>query len=297
MRYGIAIDLHATSAAADEVAWRRVLEQARAAEQLGFDLLVVPDHLEYRAGGQGDYAIDDAAVGARESVAILAGLAASTTRIAIGHSVVNAPYRTPAMLAHIAATLADISDGRYSLGIGVGNSHDYDQIGVDADARVARFEEAVEIVSGLLRGGTVDLLGRFWRAARAQLTLAPDDEHRPPVVVAAGGPRTMGVAARFGDAWNGWCPTDPTSSAAADLLDLLDRRCDEADRDPSSIARTFDLGVDPLNLHGARSRSIEMLGRLKALGADEVRCYAASPGSHIARQEAIFALSEMTTEV
>ncbi|MDW3214874.1 MAG: LLM class flavin-dependent oxidoreductase [Ilumatobacteraceae bacterium] len=296
MRYGVAIDLHATRATADEVSWPRVREQALAAEQLGFDLVVLPDHLAYRAGGEGDYVHADVAVGVRESVTVIAGLAASTTRIGVGHSVINAPYRTPAMLAHIAATLADMSDGRYSLGIGVGNSFDYDQVGVGADHRVARFEEAVEIVSGMLRNGSVDLEGVHWNASRAELPLGPDADRRPPVVVAAGGPRTMAIAARFGDAWNGWCPTDPTSTAAADLLGLLDQQCAEADRDPSTIGRTFDLGVDPLDLHDARGRSIEMLGRLAELGADEIRCYAAAAPSHTARQEAIAALREMIPE-
>lgn len=297
MRYGVAIDLHATAQSAAEVSWHSTLEQVLAAEKIGIDLVVLPDHLSYRAGGDGDYARTDEPVGVRESVTTVAALAASTTRIGIGHSVINAPYRTPAMLAHIAAALADISDGRYSLGIGVGNSFDYDQIGVAAHDRVARFEEFVEIVTGMLRVGTVDVVGTYWTARQAELVLAPDDDHRPSVVIAAGGPRTVSVAGRFGDAWNGWCPTDPTGSMATDLLDLLDRKCEEVGRDPASIARTFDLGVDPLDLHGARNRSIEMLGHLAELGADEVRCYAASTETHTARLEAIVAFGEMTTEV
>lgn len=179
----------------------------------------------------------------------------------------------------------------------MGNSFDYDQIGVAADDRVARFEEAVEIVTGLLRVGAVDVEGRYWTAERAELVLAPDDDHRPPLVIAAGGPRTMSVAARFGDAWNGWCPTDPNGTVATDLLDLLDRTCDELGRDPASIVRTFDLGIDPLDLHGARNRSIEMLGHLAGLGTDEVRCYPSSAETHAARLEAIVAFREMTTEV
>lgn len=297
MRTGVAIDLHATAATADEVSWRHVREQVLTAEELGFDLVVLPDHLSYRAGGDGDYAIADEAVGVRESVTEVAALAASTTRIGIGHSVVNAPYRTPAMLAHIAATLADISDGRYSLGIGVGNSFDYDQIGVDADLRVARFEECVEILSKLLNNGRVDFDGNYWTASNAELVLAPADDGRPPIVVAAGGPRTMSVAARFGDAWNGWCPTDPSSPVAADLLALLDTTCEDVGRDPTSIGRTFDLGVDPLDLRGARTRSIDMLAHLAGLGANEVRCYTVSDGTHAARLEAIAALGALMSEV
>ncbi len=297
MRYGLAIDLHATAATAHEVSWHHVREQALTAEQLGFDLVVLPDHLSYRAGGDGDYVLPDAAVGVRESVVEVSALAASTTRIGIGHSVVNAPYRSPAMLAHIAATLADISGGRYTLGIGVGNSFDYDQLGVAADHRVDRFEECVEITARLLHDGRVDFEGAYWSSSHAELVLLPEPEHRPTVVVAAGGPRTMRIAARFGDAWNGWCPTDPAGTVAANLLGLLDHTCEDLDRDPASIGRTVDLAVDPLDLSGARNRSIDTLGMLAELGVDEARCYAISTDTHTARLEAITALRDMTTNL
>lgn len=297
MRVGVAIDLHATASSSGEVTWRHIREQVLTSEQRGFDLVVLPDHLSYRAGGVGDDTSPDEPVGVREGLTEAAALAAVTSRIVIGHSVINTPYRAPAMLAHIAATLADISDGRYSLGIGVGNSFDYDQLGVDADHRVARFEERVEIVAGLLRDGYADLDGTYCSASDAELAFAPGPERRPPIVVAAGGPRTMNVAARFGDAWNGFAPTDPTSPVISELLELLDRTCDEVGRDPSSVDRTVDLGIDPMDLSGTRGRSVEMLGSLSELGIDEARCYALSDETHDARLEAIAALAELVTEI
>lgn len=297
MRIGVAIDLHAVASSAVEVTWRNTCEAVRTAEQLGFDLVVLPDHLSYRANGEGDYVSPDEPVGVRESMSVAAALAAVTSRIVIGHSVVNAPYRTPTMLAHIAATLTDISEGRYSLGIGVGNSFDYDQLGVPADQRVGRFEECVEVVAGLLRNGHADLDGTYWSASDAELAFVPTPGQRPPIVVAAGGPRTMSVAARFGDAWNGFTPTDPASPVPADLLRLLDRTCDEVGRDPSSIERTVDLAVDAMDLRGARGRSVDMLGLLEELGVDEVRCYTLSEESHRSRVEAITALGELVGEI
>ena len=297
MRVGVAIDLHATASSAGEVAWRHVREQALLAERLGFDLVVLPDHLAYRTGGEGDYVSPDEPVGVREAVTEAAALAAATSRITVGHSVIDAVYRRPAMLAHIAATLADISDGRYSLGIGVGNSFDYDQLGVDADHRVDRFEECVEIVSGLLHHGHVDVAGTYWSAANVDLAFAPDPERRPPLVVAAGGPRTMRVAARFGDAWNGFAPTDPAGTAVDESLQLLRQACEDIDRDPSSIDRTVDLGIDALDLHGARHRSLETLGMLAERGVDEARCYVLCDQTHAARVEAINALAELLDEL
>lgn len=297
MRIGVAIDLHATAGSATEVTWQNICAQVLAAEQLGFDLVVLPDHLAYRAGGEGDYVSPDEPVGVRESVAEAAALAAVTSRIVIGHSVINAPYRTPSMLAHIAATLVDISDGRYSLGIGVGNSFDYDQLGVPADHRVSRFEEYVEIVTRLLRDGHAEVRGRYWSAADAELALAPGPDGRPPIVVAAGGPMTMKVAARFGDAWNGFVPTDPASHVTSELLGLLERACADGGRDPATIERTVDIGIDSTDLRGARSRSVEMLGLLAELGIDEARCYALCEDTHAARLEAIAALAELVAEI
>ncbi len=293
MRFGLALDLHAPSSDASEVGWLNVRSQALEAERLGLDLVVLPDHLSYRAGEENGYSAPDEPVGVREATTIAAAIAAATSRIRIGHSVINAPYRTPAMLAHIAATLADISGGRYSLGIGAGNSFDYDQIGVEADHRAGRFEECVRIVSGMLREGEANLEGTYWSAHHAELAFRPDDTHRPPIVIAAGGPRTMQTAVRFGDGWNGWVPTDPDDDTIDRLLALLEQTCDEVGRDPSSIEATIDLGVDPLDLAGARSRSLEMLARLDGLGIDEVRCYAHGAPTHEGRLEAGRAFADL----
>jgi alkanesulfonate monooxygenase SsuD/methylene tetrahydromethanopterin reductase-like flavin-dependent oxidoreductase (luciferase family) len=298
VRYGIAIDLHAPASGAEEVAWSRIRELVVAAEQRGFCLVVLPDHLSYHEGdGSEGYSVPDEPVGVREAMTLAAAAAASTSTIGIGHSVVNAPYRSPAMVAHLAATIADISGGRYSLGIGVGNSYDYDQLGVPADHRTARFEECVEIVASLLRTGSADLDGTYWRADRAVLAFRPDPACRPAIVVAAGGPRSMRVAARHGDAWNGWIPTDPDGDAVRRLVDLLERSCRDVDRDPSTIRRTADLAIDPLDLHGARSRSVAVLGLLRELGFDEVRGYTAAPSSHAGRVEALEAYAALVAEL
>lgn len=297
MRYGIALDLHATAVGAAEVSWPAVRSLALAAERLGLDVVVLPDHLSYRAGGEGDYVRDDQPVGVRESLVVMAALAAATTTINIGHSVINAPYRSPTMLAHAAAALTDISGRRYSLGIGAGNSFEYDQLGVEADHRVARLEECLQILSGLLRDGYADVDGTYWHADRAELALGPTGPDAPPIIVAAGGPRTMRAAARHGDGWNGWCPTDPDDDSIPHLLDLLDQSCADINRDPSTILRTGDVAVDPLDLSGARQRSIETLQRLDQLGLDEVRCYTVCEETNAARIEALEAYAEMVKDV
>jgi alkanesulfonate monooxygenase SsuD/methylene tetrahydromethanopterin reductase-like flavin-dependent oxidoreductase (luciferase family) len=295
MRLGLAIDLHAPASAAAEVEWGNVREQVLEAERTGLDLVVLPDHLSYRAGDDNGYSVPDQPVGVREAVTVAAAVAAVTSTIGVGHSVINAPYRTPSMLAHIAATLADVSGGRYSLGIGVGNTFDYDQVGVAADHRVARFEECVEILASMLRDGTAHLDGDYWTANRAELAFRPVPDTRPPIVVAAGGPRTMRTAVRFGDAWNGWAPTNPDDDTVDRLLGLLETACQEVGRERSAIGTTIDLSLDPLDLAGARTRSQEMLDKLEGLGIDEARCYLNAEPTHEGRMEAIRAFGELAS--
>lgn len=107
----------------------------------------------------------------------------------------------------------------------------------------------------------------------------------------------MRLAAGFGDGWNGWLPTDPTGNGARELLRLLEEACDRVGRDPTTIDRTGDLFVDPLDLQGARARSIETLARLDDLGFDEVRCYALSAGTAAARLDAVGAFAELVRDV
>lgn len=293
MRIGYAIDLHAAAEDAGEVGWDRVREQAQFAEAVGFDIVLVPDHLFYAAGGAGDYARDDAAVGVWESVTVAAAIAASTTTITVGHSMINAPYRPPALVANIATTLDEVSGGRYQLGMGSGNSYDYDAIGVEADHRHERFREAVEIVQGLLKHGHVDLDGRYWSARHAELVLRGPHEHGPPLVLAAGGMRSMRLAAGYADAWNGFAAPDPDHDDLRRLLDRLETACSEVGRDPLTLGRTVDTLVDPLDLEGGRERWSEAVLGLAALGIQEARCYASTDGTHASRMDAIAGLADL----
>ncbi|MCB0969725.1 MAG: LLM class flavin-dependent oxidoreductase, partial [Ilumatobacter sp.] len=194
-------------------------------------------------------------------------------------------YRPPAMLAHLIASLADISGGRYVPTLGAGNSFDYDQLGVDAERRGSGLEECVQVVAELLRTGTAHLEGSHWTTDRAELAFRPDPA--PPIVVAASGPRAMAVTARLGDGWNGWIPTDPESSHLGDLLERLDAACADHGRDPATLTRTVDVVIDPLDLAGARTRSIEVLAMVAEQGIDEVRCWLHADATASQRAEAL----------
>jgi alkanesulfonate monooxygenase SsuD/methylene tetrahydromethanopterin reductase-like flavin-dependent oxidoreductase (luciferase family) len=279
MRIGIAIDTHgrANSPQRPTPTWESIRDQALAAEAVGFDAVFVGDHLLYHS--------EDGNTGCWESVSLAAALAAVTSTIEIGHSVFNAPFRSPALVAKIAETLDEISGGRYILGIGAGNTSDseYAAFGIQADKRYSRFAEAIEIIHNLLKNGKVDFEGKYWSARDAEMVLRGPRPQGPPIVIAAWGPKMMHLTARFADGWNGWVPIakGPSIEAFQPMIEKLERACEQVDRNPATLYRTLDIQVDPLNLHGEGEKPIagtneeiaEAILAFKEIGIDEVRFY------------------------
>lgn len=179
MRIGLINQLHGRpDGGTPAPTWESISARAAAAEAAGFDIFVFEDALLYR----GDAATD----GVWESVSIAAALAASTSKIDIAQSVLNSPYRSPALTAKIAETIDEISGGRFILGIGAGNTpdSDYEAFGFPTDRRFSRFAEAIQIIHALLKHGRVDFEGEYYSARNAEMVLRrprglrPSHQHR-----------------------------------------------------------------------------------------------------------------------
>src|SRR4029450_692740 len=84
------------------------------------------------------------------------------------------------------------------------NEAEYRAFGFPFDHRVDRFEEALAIVSGLLRDGQVDFEGRYHQARNCRLIPPPARPGGPPLMIGTTGPRMLGLAARHAEAWNAW---------------------------------------------------------------------------------------------
>jgi probable F420-dependent oxidoreductase len=157
---------------------------ARRAESLGYDLLVMPDHLGHQLS----------------PFAALAAAAAATTRLRIGAFVFANDYRHPLMLAREAATLDVLSGGRFEMGMGAGwMTSDYRELGMTYDPaprRVDRLEEAIPLVKRLLAGETVTHRGEHYQMERASAGVPTIQKPRPPLAIGAGGPRMLKLAAR-----------------------------------------------------------------------------------------------------
>lgn len=179
-----------------EVRWPELLAIARAAEESGFDSIWVGDHMLYRGDGRAER-------GPWDAWTTLAALAAATARVRLGPLVAATAFHPPGLVARMAATIDEISGGRFVLGLGTGwNETEFRAFGIPFDYRVARFEEAFEIVRRLLDGERVTFRGRFHEVEDA--VLLPPPARRVPLMVGTTGPRVMAAAGPHVEWWNCW---------------------------------------------------------------------------------------------
>ncbi len=223
-----------------EYPWGQPLyEEIRAlalqAEDAGFDSVWVFDHLLFRdATGSTE--------GIWEAWTVLSALAEATDRIELGTFVLCTAFRNPAVLAKMAVTLDAVSRGRLILGLGSGwHAPEFAAFGIPFDHRVDRFEEALEIILGLLRTGRGDFSGRHHWLRDGELRPAPVRPGGPPVLVGGRGARMTALAARHADLWNGCWFGSPAGSAEA--LAGMRATCLSEGRDPSTLGITLGVNV------------------------------------------------------
>ncbi len=220
--------------------WPTIKELAQSAEGAGFDTVWVPDELLWNAPGW------PGPRGWWECVAMCAAVAVSTQTIGVGTWVLSALHRNPALTAKVAHTLDEVSEGRLLLGLGAGHAGKQGEaFGYPPDATVSRYEEALEILVPALRGETVSFDGSFHRVRDLQILPLGPRESSIPLMLAGHGPRTMGLAARYGDIWSGYATESSLPEWFAPMMERLDTACEAADRDPSSIGKSIGVIVEP----------------------------------------------------
>jgi probable F420-dependent oxidoreductase len=214
-----------------EVRWPEQLALARAAEAAGFDSIWLGDHLLYRGDGRPERAPWDAWT-------LLSALAAATERVRLGPLVACAGFHPPGLIARMAATVDEVSGGRFVLGLGAGwNEDEFRAFGIPYDHRVSRFEESFAIVRGLLAGERVTLAGRFWQADDA--VLLPPPARRVPLMIGSNGPRVLRIALPHADAWNTWWDDYGNSAEGFGALDeRISAAARDAGRAPDEIERS-----------------------------------------------------------
>lgn len=216
--------------------WDDIRAMAQAAEAAGFDAVWVSDHV-----GFGDP--DGSWSGAWESWTLLSALAVATSRVRLGSYVTAVPYRNPALLAKMAETLDEVSGGRLILGLGAGwNEPEFAAYGFPWERRFDRFEDALRIITSMLRTGRADHAGRVVSAHGALVAPRGPRPAGLPVMVGAAAPRMLRLTAELADEWNAGMRS-PADLVA--MLDALDAALAAAGRDPASIRRSAEAMVEP----------------------------------------------------
>ncbi len=220
----------------------RVAAYAERAEALGFSQVWMSDHfwidLERYDGPAGHQ-------GTPECWTTLSGIAMRTERVRLGTLVLAAGFRHPGLLAKMAATLDQLSDGRLDLGLGAGwNAQEFIEHGLDFPAprqRLAMLEEALGVLAALFGGGPASYAGRWFTLRDAPLNPAPLQRPRPPLWVGGKGDQLLGVVARAADGWNLCWSTTPEQYAGR--LDVLRDACARADRPFADVRRSLGLAT------------------------------------------------------
>ena len=197
-RFGVSV--HGSKSRAE---WRRI---ARQAEESGYSTLLLPDHL-------GDQL---------SPIPALVAAADATSMLRVGSLVFDNDFRHPVMLAKEAATLDVLSGGRLELGIGAGwLKPEYERSGIPferASVRIARMEEAIQIVKGLFADGPVDFAGQYYTITGLEGFPKPVQRPHPPLHIGGGGQRLLSIAAREADII-GFIPRARADGQGQDLMD------------------------------------------------------------------------------
>ncbi|MEV4480017.1 LLM class flavin-dependent oxidoreductase [Micromonospora coxensis] len=249
--------------------WSEAQQRWRQAEEWGFDHAWTYDHLGWRDLVDGPWF---------DSMATLTAAATVTSRIRLGTLVASPNFRHPAAFARQVTALDDISAGRVLLGLGAGG------IGFDSAVlggetlpprqRVDRFAEFAELLDLILRQDGATWRGEWFSAVDARNNPGCVQQPRVPFVMAANGPRSMRLVARFGQGWvttgtgeedlAGWW--EGVAAVSARLDDTLAA----AGRDPATLDRYLSLDSAPVFSLSSADFFAEQVARAAALGFTDV---------------------------
>lgn len=185
-----------------------------------------------------------------EPVSLLNYAAALTTRLRLGTSVLLAVLRNPVQLAKSLSTLDQLSQGRLTVGIGLGAgpgryaSSDESVFGYAGERRVRRFVEEIEVMKALWTEPAANFQGSFWRFNGVAMEPKPVQRPHPPIWFGAHTEQALRRAVKYGDGWMG-AGSSSTSGFIRESA-LIRRFLEEAGRDPAkfSISKRVYMAVD-----------------------------------------------------
>jgi alkanesulfonate monooxygenase SsuD/methylene tetrahydromethanopterin reductase-like flavin-dependent oxidoreductase (luciferase family) len=211
-------------------------------------------------------------------------MAAATSKIRVGTLVSSLYFRQPVTLARATMTLDQLTGGRVELALGVGDpSAGGPMAGVNwsPSEQVARFAEFVELTDLLLRQQVTSYDGAYYRCLDVENIPGPLQRPRPPITIAAHGPKMLAIAARFADGWSQWGGYGVSTEAdfyavTRERAERFDALVESHGRDPKRIRHSM-VCFPPLTPWESPGYFTDMVGRFSSIGVDEFVLY--WPGS------------------
>jgi F420-dependent oxidoreductase-like protein len=247
--------------AQEGLTWERWQALARIAEDAGFVGLFRSDHLTGLFG--------NARQGSLDAWAAMTWLASHTRRIRFGPMVCPLTFYHPALLAKRAAAVAELSGGRFDLGIGAGwHEGEHAMFGIPfppLKERMDRFECGARVIRALWRGQPVTLDQPYYPLRDAVSFPTPPGDGVPLIVGGRGEKRTLRVVAEHADEWN---VTRVTPEEYAAKCRVLEEHCRTVGRDPKRIRRSLMVpiitGRTPAEVRARHDKALTIFPRLPA---------------------------------
>jgi len=272
--------------------WHSIESTARRVEELGYDHLVIFDHVlgadsTRPEGWTGTY---DHRSPFHEPLVVYGYLAAITKRLRLATAVLVLPQRQTALVAKQAAAVDVLSRGRVILGVGIGwNKVEYQALGMRFTDRGKRIEEQIAVLRALWTQEAVDFHGRWHHISNAGLNPLPIQ--RPiPLWLGGGRPGVEAVIERIGRLADGWFPQFAPDDVGRATLERMHGYARAAGRDPASIGIEGRVSIAN-STPDTWAQHAEDWGSLGAthLSVNTMRAELQTPDAHIAALEKFYA--------
>ena len=246
-------------------AWARTVELATHAEGLGFESLWVFDHFHTVPKPTEEITF--------ESFSVLAALSMATRRVRLGHMVICAGFRNPALTAKMSSTIDVISGGRFELGIGAGWKEDewraYGYGFPTLAERMGALGDHLEVIRAMFAPGPVTYEGRYAQVRGAHNVPRGLQQPRIPIIVGGNGERvTAGYAIKYADELNF---VFLSAAQVAERITAVRARCETEGRDPTSLR--FSMYTRDEEIREAGQARVDTLAGYVAVGLDRIVCF------------------------
>jgi alkanesulfonate monooxygenase SsuD/methylene tetrahydromethanopterin reductase-like flavin-dependent oxidoreductase (luciferase family) len=268
--------------------WRRLAQDFGWAEEIGYDVAYVYDHLTHPTAAGGWLA---------DGFAVLAAAAVSTSRIGLGTLVASATLHSPVALARLAATVDDIAGGRLVLGLGSGSPRCSAADRGESPTNPEMFARLTDVVEGFdaVFAGATSWQGGTRSFSGLETTATPPGGERPFLMLAAHGPKALALTAQHADGWNTYGGPNATGlgpdeywAAVRAQTERFAEACVRIGREPTGVRRSLLLGYGEVKPTESVAAYQDAIGRATELGFDELVVYGpGAPGERFVSDRAV----------